>query len=128
MDPSRFEQQAQADPQLQAFLRSVAEDAAKEAPPEGPQQSYAITGVDILVTLAALALYRLATTIIQLRAAAQQTALAERQAQLIQTLIHDGIPPKQAQAIVTALLKGLKLDANDPMLQKALGILGQGQK
>jgi hypothetical protein len=57
MDAATFEQHARQDPQLEAFLREVAQDVAQQISIEEPQR-FAVTGVDILLGLAAYALYR----------------------------------------------------------------------
>jgi hypothetical protein len=86
-------------------------------------------GVEVGVSLAALALYRLAMTFIKQREAAQQTALLERRVQVLRDLIHeDKLPVKQAEAIVKSLLEGMKGNEDDPLFKATLGLLAKGQK
>jgi hypothetical protein len=119
MDATAFEQHARQDPQLEAFLREVAEDVAQQISIEEPQR-FAVTGVDILLGLAAYALYRWAKDYFDHRRALHEIDVAKQQVQLIEGLIADGFPLKDAQATAAALLKGIaKRTGDDPALQTA---------
>jgi hypothetical protein len=125
MDATAFEQHARQDPQLEAFLREVAEDVAQQISIEEPQR-FAVTGVDILLGLAAYALYRWAKDYFDHCRALHEIDVAKQQVQLIEGLIADGFPPKDAQATAAALLKGIaKRTGDDPALQTARALVGR---
>jgi hypothetical protein len=120
-----FEQQATTDPQLQAFLHEVAENVAHEIAVDEPQRS-AVTGVDILLSLVAYALYRWAKDYFDHRRALRELDIATQQAQLIEDLIKAGFPRKDAQAAAIALLKGVATrTADDPALATARPRVGR---
>jgi hypothetical protein len=120
-----FEQQATTDPQLQAFLHEVAENVAHEIAVDEPQRS-AVTGVDILLSLVAYALYRWAKDYFDHRRALRELDIATQQAQLIEDLIKAGFPRKDAQATAIALLKGVATrTADDPALATARPLVGR---
>lgn len=127
MDAIEFDQHARQDLELRAFLREVAEDVAQQISVEEPQR-FAVTGVDILLGLAAYALYRWAKDYFDHRRALQELDIAKQQSQLIEGLIEDGFPPKDAQATAMALLKGIaKRTADDPALKTARAFVGKGK-
>jgi hypothetical protein len=124
MDATEFEQHARQDPQVRAFLREVAEEVAQQISVEEPQR-FAITGVDILLGLAAYALYRWAKDYFDRRRALHEVDIAKQQVQLIEGLMADGFPAKDAQATAVALLKGIaRRTADDPALETARALVG----
>jgi hypothetical protein len=126
MDAIEFEQHAGTDPEIRAFLREVAEDVAQQVSVEEPQR-FAVTGVDILLGLAAYALYRWAKDYFDHRRALHEIDVAKQQAQLIESLITAGFPAKDAQAAAVALLKGIAGRAvDDSALKTARALVGEG--
>ncbi len=126
MDATQFAQRAEQDPSLKAFLRQVGEEAGKEVSVEEPQRYVTVTGVDILITLAAYALYRWLKDYFDHRRALNEAEILREQEQVIAALITDGYPPQDAQAVTVALLKQIaKRNADDPVLTTAAGLLGK---
>jgi hypothetical protein len=123
----QFEQHARTDPQVTAFLREVAEDVAQQISVEEPQR-FAVIGVDILLGLAAYALYRWTKDYFDHRRALHEIDIAKQQSQLIAGLIEAGFPAKDAQATAVALLKGIaRRTEDDPAVKTARAFVGKGK-
>ncbi len=97
MEPHQFDYHARQDPQLAAFMRTVAEDAARDLTLSEPQRFVTVTGADLLIGLVAYALYRWAKDYFDQRRALAETDIASQQTQLISDLIAAGFPPKDQQ-------------------------------
>jgi len=111
---------------LSAFLREVAEETAQQVSLEEPQSYITVTGVDLLFTVSAYALFRWAKDAFDHRRALNEAEIARQQEQLIAALIQDGFPPDKAQAVVTTLLKNIAVRTqDDPAIKKALSLLGK---
>ena len=123
MDTSPFVRRAQQDPRLAPFLGEVAADAqahlAETAPPR-----YTVSGLDLLLGIAAYALYRWLKEAFDQRRAAHEAALLDQQARVIADLIAAGVPPAEAQAVTLALLDRLqRRGSDDTAVQAALDLL-----
>ncbi|MBI3796027.1 MAG: hypothetical protein HY268_03535 [Deltaproteobacteria bacterium] len=128
MDALQFEQQARQDPHLSTFLREVAEDTAQQISVAEPQRFVTVTGADLLFSLVAYALYRWAKDFFDHRRALNEIAIAEHQAQLIKELVEAGFLPKDAQATVAALFKGIaKRTEDDPAFKTVRTLIGKGK-
>ena len=103
MDAAQFTQYAREDPQLNVLLEEVAEDAQQTVSVEEPQ-SYVLTGVDILIAIAAYALYRWLKDYFDRSRGLHEVEIARQQEKLIAVLIEDGFKPQDAQAVAVALL------------------------
>lgn len=127
MDATQFTQHTKQDAQLNAFLEEIAEDASKQIGIEEPQRFLTVTGVDILIAIAAYALYRWLTDYFDHRRALQEADILKQQEQIIAALIKDGFPPKDAQAVTVVLLKRIaRRAADDPVLKAAAWLIGKG--
>lgn len=126
MDATQFTQRAKQDPQLNAFLKEIAEDASKQISVEEPQRFLTVTGVDILIAIAAYALYRWLKDYFDHRRALKEVEILKQQEQIIAALIKDGFPPGDARVVTVALLKQIaKRNADDPVLKAAAGLIGK---
>ena len=126
MDSVEFEQLAREDPHRWAFLQEVAEKAGKQVSVEEPQRF--ATGVEIFIGIAAYALFRWAKDYFDHRRALNETEILRQQAQVITTLTQEDFPPELAQATVVKLLEGIaKRTKDDPVLQRALDLVGKGE-
>jgi hypothetical protein len=98
-----------------------------QASVEQPEKYVTVTGFDFLAVVAAYALFRWAKDFFDHRRARNETELARQRLDLIQALTEqDGLPPKEAQAVVAALLKSIeKRTEDDPALRKTLALLGK---
>ena len=124
MDAAEFTQQAKDDPQLNAFLTEVAEESGEQISIEEPTR-YTVTGVDILIAVAAYALYRLLKDYFDNRRALNEAEILKKQEEVIAALIEAGFYPKDAQSVTIALLENIAKRSNDdPVLKKAVGLLG----
>lgn len=127
MDATQFAQRAKEDPQLNAFLKEIAEDVAKQVPAEEAQRYITVTGVDILIAVAAYALYRWLKDYFDHRRALKEAEILKQQEQVIAALIKDGFPPNDARAVTVALLKRIaQRSAEDPVLKAAAVLVGKG--
>lgn len=125
MDAAEFTQQAKEDPQLNAFLTEIAEEAGERISIEEPTH-YTVTGVDILIALAAYALYRFLKDYFDKRRALNEVEILKKEEEVIAALIEDGFYPKDAQAVTVSLLENIaKRSTDDPVFKKAVGLLGQ---
>ncbi len=123
MNESEFTEQATQDPALRALLQSVADEVRPNLETEAPPH-YSVGGLDIVLFLAGSALYRWANNTLDHRRQAHQTEILQQQAAIVASLVASGIPPKDAQTVVTSLLKNLDVrPADDPALTKALSLL-----
>src|SRR4051794_32662398 len=104
MDALQFEQRVQEDAALQSLVREVAGEAAREVSVSEPQRFVTVSGVDLLFSLAAYALYRWAKEHFDHRRAKGEAEVLQQQEQVIAALIEDGFRPKDAQAAAVALL------------------------
>ena len=126
MDATSFTEHAKLDPPLAGFLKAVAEDAGGQLQVQEPQRYIAIGGADILIAVAAYALYRYLKDYFDRRRALNEVEIARQQERLIAALIEDGFPPDQAQVVAGALLKQIaERGADDPALKTATGLLGK---
>ena len=124
MDVAEFTQQAREDPQLNAFLTEVAEEAGEHISIEEPT-SYTVTGVDLLIAVAAYALYRYLKDYFDKRRALNEVEVLKKQEEVIAALIEEGFYPKDAQAVTIALLENIaKRSSDNPAFKKAVGLLG----
>ena len=126
MDFPQFEQQAKQDTQVSALIQKMAEEIGTQIPTEGTGRY--IAGVDdVLISLAAYALFRWVKDSLDHRRAQNETEIAERRARIIQGLVADGFEPEKAQAVTEGLLKQIaKRTEDDPVLQKAVALIGTG--
>ena len=115
MDSVEVERIIKGDSDLCPFVMEVAEEAAEhlgenvanQQPIEGSIR-LPITGLDMLFCIAAYAFYRLVRDAFDNRRARADIDIAKQQIKLIATLRKLGYTPKQAEAVVTALLKKIK--------------------
>jgi len=129
MDSVEVERIIKTDSDLCPFVMEVAEEAAEYLgesvsiqPIEGSIR-FPITGLDMLFCVAAYTLYRLVRDAFDNRRALADIDIAKQQIKLIATLRKLGYTPKQAEAVVTALLKKIKERAeDDPILKKAVSL------
>jgi hypothetical protein len=127
MDAAQFMQQSKQDPQLNALLTEIALDASEEIQMEEPQ-SYAITGVEILLAVAAYALFRFLKDYFDHQRALNEVDVALHQEKVVDALIKDGFKPKDAVAVTGAMLNRIaKRGQDDPAFQTALGMIGSGK-
>ncbi len=127
MDAIQFAQHTKQDQQLNSFLKEIAEDASKQIAIEEPQRYLTVTGVDILIAIAAYALYRWLKDYFDHRRALNEIEILKQQERIIAALIKDGFPPKDAQTVTVALLKRIaQRSADDPLLKAAAGLIGKG--
>src|SRR4030065_2735992 len=103
MDAAKFMQQTKADPQLNAFLKEVAEGAGKQVQMEEPQ-GYTVAGVDILIAVAAYALFRFLKDYFDHPRGLNEGDIALHQEKIVDALIKDGFKPREAAAVTGALL------------------------
>jgi hypothetical protein len=96
MEPHEFDHYVRHDPPLDAFVRTVATEAAQELTLNEPQRFMTVTGTDLLMGLAAYALCRWAKDYFDQRRALVETDIAKQQTQLINDLVPAGFPPKDA--------------------------------
>lgn len=126
MNTTQFEQHALEDPDLHAFLNEVSKEAATQISPHKQEQFITVTGVDLLFTLGAYALYRWANDYFNHRRALQEIEILDQQTRVVAALIKDGFPPEQAQAAAAALLSNIaKRTEDDPALKKVLALVGR---
>jgi hypothetical protein len=126
LDAIQFTQFGKEDPQLNSLLSEVAIEAGDQVEFDDTQR-YAVTGVDILVAIAAYALYRFLKDFFDYRRGLNEVELLRKQEEVISALIEDGFPPEQAKAVTVALLKQIsKRGADDPAIKAAASILGLG--
>jgi hypothetical protein len=129
MDALQFQHHARGDEPLRTFLQEIADEVAPQVAAEQPDRYLTVTGADLLFSLAAYALYRFLKDYFDHRRARHEAELLQQQQQVVAALIQDGFPPKEAQATVVALLKGIaKRTEDDPALKTALGLLGKDKK
>jgi hypothetical protein len=127
MDAIEFMNQSKEDPQLSSFLSEVAVEAGKQVQMEEPQ-SYTIAGVDILIAIAAYALFRFLKDYFDHRRGLNETDIALHQEKIADALIKDGFQPKEAIAVTGALLDRIaKRGKDDPAFQTAVGLIESGK-
>lgn len=126
MDFSQFEQQTRGDAGLSAFVQETAADVNRQGPMEKSDRF--VVGIDdVLIAVVTYALFRWAKDYFDNKRAENETALAERQARITKQLIADGFPPDQALSATESLLKQIaKRTEDDPVLQKAVALIGTG--
>jgi hypothetical protein len=128
MSAKQFVQSAQEDPQLRVFLKEIAErasNASKESSIEEPQQYITVTAVDILITIAAYALYRWLKDNFDRRRALNEAEIVEEQTRITAALIRDGFQPKDAHHVTAAMLKEVAhRTADDPIFKMATNRIG----
>lgn len=126
MDAMQFEQQVKDDPQLYTFVQEMAGDVAKQTALEEPQRFVTVSGADLLFGLVAYALFRWLKDYFDNRRALNEAEIIKQQALVIEALIEAGFPPKDARTAVITLLKNVSSRAAaDPVLKKALALLGK---
>ena len=127
MNAAQFMQQAQEDPQLNGFLKDVAAEAGQEVQMEEPQ-NYTIGGLEILIAVAAYALFRFLKDYFDHQRGLKEVDVAMHQEKLVDALIKDGFKPKEAVAVTGALLNRIaKRGQDDPAFQTAIGLIGTGK-
>lgn len=127
MDAVQFQQRAREDAALRGFLEEVAAGAGEGAEDEEPRRY--VTGGEVLFGIAAYALFRWLKDGFDHRRALREAEVLRQQGEVLAALIRDGLPPKQAQAAVVALLKGIARRADDdPALKAARALLGETRK
>jgi hypothetical protein len=97
MDAAQFTQYAQQDPRLNAFLQEIAADVADQVPLEEPQRYITVAGVDILIAVAAYALYRWLKDYFDHRRALNEAEILRQQEQVVAALVKDGFTAKEAK-------------------------------
>jgi hypothetical protein len=123
MDVKQFEQQARQDPELGPFLREVAEDAARLVSVE-EQRRFSVSGVDLLMSAAAYALFRFIKDFFDNRIMLRNTETLQKQVHCIEQLIASGVAHKDAQATIIVLFREIaKLPEDDPVLKAAKALL-----
>lgn len=127
MDFSQFEQQATEDTQVSALVQEVAGELGSQVPTDGTGR-YVVGVDDVLISLAAYALFRWAKDYFDYKRAQNETEIAERRARIIQGLVADGFEPEKAEAVTEGLFKQIaKRTEDDPVLQKAVKLIGTGE-
>ena len=127
MDFPQFEKQIGGDDTLSTLILEVAREIGTQIPTEGTGRYVAVAD-DVLISLAAYALFRWAKDYFDYRRAQNETEIAERRVRIIQGLVADGFEPEKAQAVTEGLLKQIaKRTEDDPVLQKAVKLIGTGE-
>ena len=123
MDPKEFTEHAKTNHQINLLLTEVAQAISSQVSIDEPQH-YSLGGTDIIIGIAAYALYRwLKDYFVHRRALNEQEILRQREP-VIAALIHDGFEPDKASIVVNTLLENIaKRSANDPALQIANNII-----
>lgn len=127
MDATQFMQQARQDEQISALLQDVASEATTQVEVDTPD-SYMVTGVDILIAMAAYALFRLLKDYFDQKRALNEVAVLKEQQKIVTSLIEDGFKPKEAVAVTDALLDRIaKRGKDDPAMKAALKMFESGE-
>jgi hypothetical protein len=127
MDAKQFTQEAKQESQLNTFLKEIAEDVANKAPRDETQRYVTVTGVDVLISVAAYAFYRWIKDYFDHRRALNEAEILKQQERIISALIKDGFPPREAKAVTATLLKRIaQRNADDIVLRTAARLAGKG--
>ena len=126
MIPTDFQNQVATDPQLSVLLWEAAQNSGLG---ESDDQTYT-TGLESIVAVwACYALFYWSKMVLNARQRQLEMDTVQQQIELIQLLVADGWPREQAQAMVLALLNGIKARQDDPAfkaaLDKALELVGK---
>ena len=127
MDAAQFMQQSKEDPQLNSLLSEVAQEAGQQVEMEEPQ-SYTLGGMEILIAVAAYALFRFLKDYFDHRRGLNEVDIALQQEKIVAALIQDGFKPKEAAVVTGALLNRIaKRGQDDPAFQTAVGLMASGK-
>ncbi len=125
MDAATFAELIKRDPDIQTFLREVAQDAYQGSATES--QQYTLAGVDVFIGIAAYALFRWLKDGMDRRRALNEVEILRQQEHILAGLIKDGFSAKEALAVTKALLAhAANRDKNDAVLKAAAGLIGKG--
>ena len=123
MDAAQFMQQSKADPQLNALLKEVAEEAGKQGQMDEPQ-TYIGSGAEILLAVAAYALFRFLKDYFDHQRGLNEVDVALHQEKIVKALIKDGFKPKDAAAVTGAMLDRIaKRGKDDPAFKTAVSLI-----
>jgi hypothetical protein len=105
-----------ADSIVRPFLERVISQAELTHPEEGPKQ-YAVTGIDVFLTIAAYSLFRWAKEHFDAKKDAARARAVAEHSSLIAELVKAGFPATEAREIVMSLMKEVgSRNENDPVL------------
>lgn len=124
MEATQFMEHAKQDEKLNLLLQEVAQDAAEQIEIRQPR-SHMVTGVDLLIAMAAYTLFRWLKDYFDNKRALNEIDIVKQQEKIIAALIKDGFNPEDAAAVTTALLDRVaKRGKDDPAFKTALGLIG----
>jgi hypothetical protein len=123
MDPKQFTERAIEDNQINLLLTEVAQGISGRVSID-EQQRFILGGADILIGIAAYALYRWLKDYFDHRRGMNETEILAQRTEIIAGMVRDGFKPEEAAAIVDKLLENIaKRGADDPTLQLANDIV-----
>jgi len=124
MDITQFDAHLRGDPDTLALARELATEYQELGLADG--QGQYTTGVDLLVGMAAMALYTYAKDRLAHKRKMEDMAVVEWQTRLIGELTDKGLPPEKAATTVKGLYNVVsKHQGKDLPLQKIMGMIEQ---
>ena len=125
MDHKQFTDRAIKDHQINLLLKEVAQGISGQVSID-ELDHFSVGGVDILISIAAYALYRWLKDYFDYHRNKNEGEILVERTELIARLVKDGFKLQDATMIVNTLLENIaKRSADDPALQLANGMINE---